>query len=81
MKCKFAKAWVGKCGKETDHEFCDEHENLKCVSCGKQATHECPVGSSVMCGDPLCDTCKHETWNIENFAYGQDGHHGVKYSS
>ena len=76
MACKFDKAWVGPCGKETDNDYCTEHAGKKCVSCGEQATHECPTASSLVCGAPLCDKCFHEPWDKADFCHGKDGRHG-----
>jgi hypothetical protein len=56
--CYFDKAWIGRC-KKPGAPFCDEHSNLKCVSCGAQATHECPETGGLVCGFPLCDGCEH----------------------
>src|SRR5690554_1608481 len=61
-KCKFNKAWVGKCGKPTveNSDYCEEHLGMKCDSCGKQATHSCSETFQFVCGAPLCDDCEHE---------------------
>jgi hypothetical protein len=60
VTCRFDKAWVGKCGKEADESgFCEEHKGIKCVSCGAQATRECPETIGLVCGAPLCDDCEH----------------------
>jgi hypothetical protein len=44
MRCKFKQAWVGQCNKPTNgvSDYCAEHAEKKCVSCGEQATHTCP---------------------------------------
>ncbi|MFW6030045.1 MAG: hypothetical protein ACOCRO_07295 [Halanaerobiales bacterium] len=62
MGCKFNKAWIGKCNKPTvpGSDFCEEHNNMKCSSCGQQATHECHETFGLVCGSPLCDKCEHE---------------------
>jgi hypothetical protein len=61
MKCKFVKAWIGKCNKEADDSgYCLEHKNLVCESCGAQATHTCAETMGLVCGAPLCDECEHE---------------------
>ena len=58
--CKFSLAWIGKCGKPSgENEFCPHHLTVKCCMCGKQATHECPETLQLVCGFPICDTCKH----------------------
>lgn len=54
--CEFVEAWIGKCGKEN----CQEHKNLKCVSCGESATHSCDATMGLVCGASLCDQCEHE---------------------
>jgi hypothetical protein len=60
MKCKFDKAWIGKCNEEADESgFCEEHRVVKCCSCGAQATRDCPETSQFVCGAPLCDDCEH----------------------
>lgn len=58
--CKFDMAWVGICNKKTvdGTDYCEEHLGLKCVVCGKQATHTCTWASSLSCGAPLCDSQK-----------------------
>lgn len=55
-KCKFDKAWVGNCNNKTvkSELYCKDHLGLKCVVCGKQATHTCTWASSISCGAPLC---------------------------
>jgi len=68
-KCRFDKAWVGKCDKPADESgFCEEHKGVKCVSCGAQATHECPETGQFVCGAPLCDDCEHT-----NYTNGTNG--------
>lgn len=61
--CKFNKAWVGDCKNETDKgkDFCQEHQDLKCSSCGKKSTHTCEETGQFVCGAPLCDDCDHTT--------------------
>jgi hypothetical protein len=59
MNCKFNLAWVGPCKEETEVEFCEKHSNLKCCSCGEQATRECPETMGLVCGAPLCNNCEH----------------------
>jgi len=62
--CNFLLAWQGPCGKPTtepDRKYCTEHDGIKCVNCGAQATKQCDetVGPCV-CGCYLCDNCEHE---------------------
>ena len=58
--CHFDKAWVGKCEAEADESgYCEEHRGIKCVSCGAQATRECPETMGLVCGELLCDDCEH----------------------
>jgi hypothetical protein len=60
ITCRFDKAWIGKCEKEADESgFCEEHKGIKCVSCGVQATRDCPETMGLVCGAPLCDDCEH----------------------
>lgn len=56
-KCKFDKAWQGKCGAPTveDSHYCEEHTGLVCCVCGEQATHDCRETFQFVCGFPLCD--------------------------
>lgn len=56
-ECKFDKAWIGYCKKETveGENYCAEHINTKCAICGEQATHECAETFQFVCGTPLCD--------------------------
>lgn len=61
--CKFQKAWIGQCCKPIhENGMCEEHSKVKCVSCGAQATHECPETGTLVCGAPLCDDCEHTTY-------------------
>ena len=70
MQCIFGKAWIGKCTMEADESgYCEEHENVKCCSCGEKATHECDETGSLVCGAPLCDECTHNTH--------PEGHNGM----
>jgi hypothetical protein len=60
-KCQFDKAWIGKCNKETvqGSKYCEEHHDLICIYCGKQATHDCEeTMGPFVCGVKLCDTCR-----------------------
>ena len=59
-KCLFDEAWVVVCGKSANVSgFCDKHENVKCVSCGSQATRTCSQTGQFVCGEPLCSCCTH----------------------
>lgn len=63
VPCQFDNSFGGKCGKPSDNGFCDDHERLPCGLCSEQAVRFCEedaVPSSLMCGVPLCATCKHE---------------------
>ena len=57
--CNFNLAWVGDCKESPEKIFCEKHENIKCCSCGKQATHECAETMGLVCGAPLCNNCEH----------------------
>ena len=61
--CKFNKAWIGLCKAPCEGEFCDEHKEKKCVSCGAPATHECDeTMGPFVCGCYLCADCGHTTF-------------------
>lgn len=53
--CNFDKAWIGVCGKDN----CEEHAQLKCVSCGNPATKQCDETGTFVCGANLCADCEH----------------------
>lgn len=61
-ECKFDKAWVGRCKKETVEgtEYCTDHLKETCRVCGEQATHDCGETFQLVCGTPLCnkEECK-----------------------
>ena len=58
--CQFIIPWVGYCHRDTDKEYCEQHEKLRCCKCGAQATTECDATIlGLMCGMPLCGSCKH----------------------
>lgn len=57
-KCGFEEAWVGPCDADSP---CKEHQDLKCASCGSQATRSCDETGQFVCGAPLCDDCEHTT--------------------
>lgn len=56
-KCHFELVWIGLCENPAKDGFCEEHAGVKCISCGRQATHQCSYGSSLTCGHPLCKDC------------------------
>ena len=59
-KCKFDLAWIGRCEETAvENGCCQKHFNIKCCSCGEQATHECSETMGLVCGAPLCDNCEH----------------------
>lgn len=59
MKCNFNLAWIGKCGKPVHKNgVCEEHSETKCRVCKRQATRQCSIASSLVCGMPLCSQCK-----------------------
>lgn len=59
-KCTYSLAWIGPCGKDCHGRFCKKHSAERCVSCGDQATGECPSTGSLVCGAPLCNNCAHD---------------------
>jgi len=61
-KCKWTKAWVGRCNQPTvdGSEFCAEHQKA-CSSCGAPATHDCDETGQFVCGAPICGECEHTT--------------------
>ncbi len=55
-KCIYKNAYViAPCNKDCTENFCEEHLNIKCVVCKKQAYHECNYCSQFVCGAPLCN--------------------------
>lgn len=57
MKCKYEP--YHQCVNEaTRGDYCEKHSSLKCVVCGKQATHGCVYSGQLQCGQPLCDDCE-----------------------
>lgn len=61
-ECIYRLAWKGRCGTITaSGDYCEEHLNKICESCGKKATHQCEETSQFVCGAPLCDDCVHTT--------------------
>jgi len=61
-QCKFDNGWGRHCNQEAGASgFCEEHNKLKCVSCGKQATKSCDQTGGLVCGAPLCPDCVHNT--------------------
>ncbi len=59
VTCGFAEAWVGKC---KNAKPCEEHADMKCVSCGEPATKTCDSTGQFVCGAPLCDECEHSIY-------------------
>lgn len=74
MRCKYTKAYIGRCENEAieGEDYCEEHLDLECSSCGEQATHECTETFGLVCGAPLCDDCEHKIF--------EDGTNGARYS-
>lgn len=63
-ECQFNLAYIGPCKKPCAVEFCAEHLKEKCDVCGKQADHQCEMGSSLVCGRPVCSEhldCKYHS--------------------
>lgn len=54
--CPFLEAYIGRCGNTAveGSDFCEKHAEYRCW-CGAQATHNCDVAVSLVCGAPLCD--------------------------
>jgi hypothetical protein len=67
IRCKYILAWIGPCNKVVlpGHPFCEIHENVRCVSCGNPATHQCGETYQLVCGSPLCDNC-HDIGNMKH---------------
>lgn len=55
-RCEFIRAWVGQCKNDLP---CEEHDDLKCVSCGEPAICTCDETGQFVCGAPLCGDCEH----------------------
>ena len=73
--CGFSRAWIGPCKTHINKEGnkCHEHSEIKCSSCGEQATRECYETGQFVCGAPLCDDCEHtRTENGTNVGIGFD---------
>jgi len=72
MKCKYEQYY--KCDNDVEEgsEYCAEHKDKKCCSCGKQATHGCSYCGQFVCGFPLCDDCvgynKKDVYSVWGFA-------------
>lgn len=71
MSCKYSKAWIGRCDKDCDGDYCVKHINEKCIICHNQATHECDNTHFLVCGTPLCDNPLCDTIH-EVMAHGWD---------
>lgn len=74
MNCKFDLAWVGRCNKPSEGDICEKHLGELCW-CGAQATRQCSIASSFVCGRPTCD--EH---GCNLVAGGLTGSHGFKHS-
>jgi len=76
MKCRFDECWVGRCKAEAieGSDFCPAHTGQRCW-CGAQASRNCDVASSLVCGAPTCD--EHECRCV---AHGFTGSEGSKHS-
>lgn len=62
--CSFI-SWIGRCeNPAVENGLCEEHKNLKCSLCGKQATRECDR----VCGCSLCKECDHFMVLMADFA-------------
>jgi hypothetical protein len=58
--CIYDVPWQGECGNEAvsnEPPICDKHADKECW-CGEQAVKGCSVASSLVCGQPLCETHK-----------------------
>ena len=55
--CGFTMSWVGPCERKKP---CPLHDKKKCWKCGAQATADCGVASSLVCGTPYCKDHPHE---------------------
>lgn len=61
--CRYTIAWFGPCKKPADESgFCPKHNGTLC-ECGKQATKECPMAGSMLCGKPICDDHNYCKWH------------------
>ena len=61
INCIYSMGWKGVCIKVVvNGDYCKDHHNLKCVSCGEQAIRQCTESSSFVCGAPLCGDCEHK---------------------
>lgn len=86
MKCKYVISWKGKCNKESDSEYCEEHTEKKCCICGEQATHGCDNTQFLVCGFPLCDSLVCDTihevlfhgWKLNDFLRWTGREHSEK---
>ena len=57
MQCKYEPYY--RCSNDATHnDYCDEHQDIKCIVCGKQATHACGYLGQFQCGEPLCSNCE-----------------------
>lgn len=60
MKCPFFLAYIGLCDKEGD-PYCEKHKKEKCWYCKEQATGQCSVAVSLVCGYSQCNKHPHDT--------------------
>ena len=69
--CKFIKAWIGTCKKETvdNTEYCREHKEKLC-RCGNQSTHDCDITvGPLVCGSLLCSKCNDDHMKIAHHMF------------
>ena len=64
-QCEFDMGYAGRCKGDSSpySKYCKTHKDMKCVSCGEQATHQCSETFQFVCGSPLCDNCSHSPVN------------------
>lgn len=64
-RCRFETAYHGICRRQAvSGRMCAEHAEFGCCSCGRAATHACPVKIEEtkfgrVCLEPLCSRCVH----------------------
>lgn len=58
--CDYVRAWSSQCGRlvEDDGDYCEDHVLRKCCVCHRQATHDCDETWFLVCGKPLCGSCR-----------------------
>ena len=57
--CLFEMAWTNCTTAASGSTFCDKHQKETCGNCGKPAVQECDHTGALVCGWPLCGTCRH----------------------